>query len=154
MAGYKGFSMSNNAVDAYYAGEKPISKWTKADILQALGELSARYANVPAAALKAALLKRSSWHHTSSRYNKTDFYIVDIDMAERLSESDISALCKATAQEEPVKVTTRRVSYLVWGGSRKHPKATRYEAECEIVGNWAMTPHGKKSTSANGFEWR
>lgn len=32
MAGYNGFSMSNNAVAAYEDGEKPLSKWTKADI--------------------------------------------------------------------------------------------------------------------------
>jgi len=29
MSGYDGYSMSNNAVDAYENGEKPISKWTK-----------------------------------------------------------------------------------------------------------------------------
>lgn len=29
MAGYSGYSMSNNAVDAYESGEKPRSKWTK-----------------------------------------------------------------------------------------------------------------------------
>ena len=32
MAGYCGYSMSNNAVDAYNNGEKPISKWKKQDI--------------------------------------------------------------------------------------------------------------------------
>lgn len=34
MAGYNGFSMSNNAVAAYEDGEKPLSKWTKADIFE------------------------------------------------------------------------------------------------------------------------
>lgn len=33
MAGYSGYSMSNNAVDAYENGEKPYSKWTKQDLL-------------------------------------------------------------------------------------------------------------------------
>ena len=32
MAGYRGFSMSNNAVDAYNSGEKPFSKWTIGEI--------------------------------------------------------------------------------------------------------------------------
>lgn len=36
MAGYNGFSMSNNAVAAYESGEKPISKWTKTDIIEAI----------------------------------------------------------------------------------------------------------------------
>lgn len=33
MAGYNGYSMSNNAVAAYQDGEKPLSKWTKKEIL-------------------------------------------------------------------------------------------------------------------------
>ena len=36
MAGYNGWSMSNNAVMAYKDGEKPLSKWTKKDILDAI----------------------------------------------------------------------------------------------------------------------
>ena len=39
MAGYCGYSMSNNAVDAYNNGEKPISKWKKQDILSEIQEL-------------------------------------------------------------------------------------------------------------------
>lgn len=33
MAGYNGWSMSHNAVTAYAGGEKPLSKWTKTNIL-------------------------------------------------------------------------------------------------------------------------
>ncbi len=33
MAGYKKYSMSNNAVDAYDRGLKPLSKWTKEAII-------------------------------------------------------------------------------------------------------------------------
>lgn len=36
MAGYNGFSMSNNAVSAYENGEKPLSKWTKKNIIGAI----------------------------------------------------------------------------------------------------------------------
>ena len=36
MAGYNGFSMSNNAVAAYEDGEKPLSKWTKANIFDTI----------------------------------------------------------------------------------------------------------------------
>lgn len=38
MAGYCGYSMSNNAVDAYNDGEKPLSKWTKRAIIEAIEE--------------------------------------------------------------------------------------------------------------------
>ena len=34
MSGYNGYSMSNNAVEAYDSGKKPFSKWTKLDFLQ------------------------------------------------------------------------------------------------------------------------
>lgn len=36
MSGYSGYSMSNNAVDAYESGEKPRSKWTKKVLLSAI----------------------------------------------------------------------------------------------------------------------
>ena len=36
MAGYNGFSMSNNAISAYESGEKPLSKWTKTEIVNAI----------------------------------------------------------------------------------------------------------------------
>jgi hypothetical protein len=36
MAGYNGWSMSNNAVDAYENGEMPLSKWNKEAILDAI----------------------------------------------------------------------------------------------------------------------
>lgn len=38
MAGYNGWSMSNNAVEAYSNGEKPLSKWTKADIFDTIND--------------------------------------------------------------------------------------------------------------------
>ena len=38
MAGYNGWSMSNNAVAAYEDGEKPLSKWTKTDIFGMIEE--------------------------------------------------------------------------------------------------------------------
>lgn len=36
MSGYNGWSMSNNAIAAYEDGEKPLSKWTKAEILDTI----------------------------------------------------------------------------------------------------------------------
>lgn len=37
--GYRGYSMSNNAVAAYEDGEKPLSKWSKSDIILAVAEI-------------------------------------------------------------------------------------------------------------------
>lgn len=38
MAGYNGFSMSNNAIQAYKNKERPISKWTKTAIFDAIAQ--------------------------------------------------------------------------------------------------------------------
>ena len=85
MTGYVGYSMSNNAVDAYNAGEMPFSKWTKTAILQQVTEI---YGKTLAQAvsgwslpkLKGVFLYKSSWHHTSKMYNRTDFYSVRQDL--------------------------------------------------------------------------
>ena len=80
MAGYCGYSMSNNAVDAYNNGEKPISKWKKQDILSGIQELDidlqcdfAKLQKAPVKFLKELCLYQSSWHHTSSYYNELIF---------------------------------------------------------------------------------
>lgn len=80
MAGYNGYSMSNNAVQAYECGEKPYSKWTKSDILGEIpGDLLGSAKKLTLSELKGLFLHRTSWHHTSSHYNRTDFYSVEAD---------------------------------------------------------------------------
>lgn len=93
MAGYSGWSMSNNAVDAYSNGEKPLSKWTKADIFDTIEEQEIelkcsmeKFKKLPVKVLKEVCLRYSSWHHTSNHYNQTDFYSLDISRIENLTE--------------------------------------------------------------------
>lgn len=88
MSGYFGYSMSNNAITAYSNGEKPISKWTKTAILEAItaeieeenlpSELFQDAQKLTAKQLKM-FLRQSSWHHTSKHYNRTIFYSLDTD---------------------------------------------------------------------------
>ena len=77
-AGYSGFSMSNNAVDAYMSGEMPLSKWTKQAIIDRVEKIDSSKVDLvkqlPITILKDKLLWNSSWHHTSMHYNKTEFY--------------------------------------------------------------------------------
>lgn len=85
MAGYNGYSMSNNAVMAYSNGEKPLSKWTRSAILTAIvgmimdgdlpEEIIADVDGAKTATLKEFLVP-TSWHHTSSHYNRTTFYML------------------------------------------------------------------------------
>ena len=165
MAGYYGYSMSNNARAAYSFGEKPISKWTKAEILEGIASIEPRFAEAlkkcSLATLKKHGLRASSWHHTSSWYNTTNFYEIaegricdwtDEDVQSIIAEDLESRRNKDSTKVEPAPAPiVRKCTYLVWSGSRKHPKSTRYTEECEIVGNWAMTSNGRKSITANGF---
>lgn len=96
MAGYNGYSMSNNAVAAYEDGEMPLSKWTKTAILNVISEnceMADEKANLlkkmTAKELKDAFLKRSSWHHTSMFYNCTNFYALDFEAIEKTSSEEI-----------------------------------------------------------------
>lgn len=161
MAGYYGYSMSNNAVDAYASGEKPWSRWTKTEILEAIDELISdgfelpvdrkALGKVPAKRLKQLVLGRSSWHHTSSWYNATDFYEVSEFRLECLTEADLIAP-EAEPRQEEQKPERWVCEVMEWSGSRKHPKATVVEVEGEISGNWLHLDNGtKKSTTARGF---
>lgn len=78
MTGYDGYSMSNNARIAYANGERPLSKWSKKDIIQIVGaDVINRNPQLKALTLKelrATFLTRTAWHHTSKFYNETNFY--------------------------------------------------------------------------------
>ena len=151
MAGYNNYSMSNNAVLAYQTGEKPKSKWTKKEIIEELRNqtedlkvdikaLEKRSVSI----LREVALVQSSWHHTSSHFNRTDFYMVD---ASRIEEEDLKIEKKEITEKQV------RAHYLEWSGTRNHPKATDHEEWGTIKGNWFYGDSGtKKSITGNGFK--
>lgn len=158
MAGYYNYKMSYNAIAAYEDGEKPRSKWAKGDIINALqGEgIEPEKIKLLQAArvedLRRVCLVCSSWHHTSSYYNKTDFYSINIDMIQETSPDELKQLLKP----EEKKVITEyraRCCFLVWSGTRKHPKATQEESTGTIRGAWFYSDTGyKKNINSNGFK--
>lgn len=160
-SGYKGFSMSNRAVEAYKDGEMPLSKWSKQLIIDEVLEYDhftkddlKKYTKK---VLTGYFLKRSSWHHTGKFCNETDFYSINSNRAENGSIDDLEELkeyCKKeTKKVEKLKVTKAKAKYLEWSGSRSHPKATEVEDYAVIIGNWAyFTGGNKKSLSSNGFK--
>lgn len=76
-AGYAGYSMSNNAVKAYENNERPLSRWTLALVKAYIAEQEGiEVEDFEIVGFWKSLLKKTSWHHTSSRYNRTDFYSV------------------------------------------------------------------------------
>lgn len=136
MAGYNGFSMSNNACAAYGDGRMPISKWTRAEILSRIESIRpdslALFQKVKVSVLKDRLLSCSEWHHTSSWYNKTKFYKIDEDLILKMTEDDIREM--ASIQSEPKKVDEPNnflgtIHYLEWSGTRKHPHASEMVLE-------------------------
>ena len=138
MAGYYNFSMSNNARTAYANGEKPLSRWTKEEILSELEEETAeKLKPLTARELREILLYRSSWHHTSSRYNRTSFYSINKDKAEEITEEEIREIIKMRKERiiegKEVKETstpsyiTALVQYTEWEGTRNHPKPVNKE---------------------------
>lgn len=158
MAGYHGYSMSNNAVNAYEDGEKPISKWTKTDIINEILSINPKLdekllKKVNVSILKNNALTYAGWHHTSNHYNETNFYKIDDDV-ENWTDDFVKTLTAAQVEkkEEP-KEEKALCEYLVWSGTRNHPKATTFQSEGTIKGNWFYLPNGtKKSINANGFK--
>lgn len=83
MAGYDGFSMSNNALAARNEGRYPAS--VVADRVAKFR----RFRGCTAADVRA-VLSASEWHHTSARYNRTSFYdlrdLASLDTRQELAQ--------------------------------------------------------------------
>lgn len=103
MAGYHGYSMSNNAMDAYDNGEMPMSKWSKKAIIEGIEEWIddedielkcslAEIKKLPLVALREYFLEYSSWHHTSKFYNATSFYSLDVDYIKEMTDEDVERI--------------------------------------------------------------
>jgi len=162
MAGYHGFSKSNNAVYAEENGCFPASTL-------------ARRLGVQVGAIKA-LMESSEWHHSSKYYNKVDYYdgaamlaVLVGDMSEFDGE-DIAEATKLLAALKAWKAPTKTervwtdctVNWIEWSGSRTRPKADKRSAEgCTVTHRGGafvdvVLPTGKtfrKKLDANGFSF-
>ena len=157
MAGYHNYSMSNNAVSAYESGEKPLSKWTKAEMVkQAIPYLTcdvSLFKRLTVKEMRRVALCESSWHHTSSWYNKTSFYSIDDDYLSIITDEEIRRIIERRIPKEETYEQKCICEFLEWSGTRKHPKATVVTEEGVIKGNWFYRNDGtKKSINANGFK--
>lgn len=164
MSGYYRYSMSNNAKDCYDLNIKPMSKWSKTDILESLEDYEinqdvlAELKKCNVKQLRKICLSCEEWHHTSSYFNKTNFYKIDSNIEDLTVEelkTQINLLNEKFLKEEEKKSNEKkaRCKYLEWSGTRKHPKAIECESIGTIKGNWFYLPSGtKKSISAKGFE--
>lgn len=161
MTGYASdWSMSNNAVDAYSRGLRPMSKWKKQAILAELptGEVERLALHLlPLALLREEFLEYEEWHHTSKQYNETCFYRPEIpewaedaaavaDFADEWRRRRTDAENAARSSAKPVKA---RVAYTVWD-ERKRPR--QVEEYALVIGTWAHTESGRrKRTGGSHF---
>lgn len=151
-SGYSGWSMSVNAARAYRGGEKPASKWTKAEMLEALRdaaeELEIQLPDTLGKLRKDALFSRlfscSSWHHTSIMCNETDFYYVDYDaiesltpeLVERWLAEDAAAKGEGSGDPAEAKPEYARVSFTEWVGTGNYKRAVDQDGWGELRGGW------------------
>lgn len=99
--GYVGWSMSVRAQEAYDEGEMPLSKWSKSVLLDVIHEYKdcneldfdiELLKKITLKTLKDRFLKYSSWHHTSKFCNCTDFYAIDEDAIDELTDDKIKEI--------------------------------------------------------------
>lgn len=98
--GYKGQSMSVNAVWAYDRGEKPLSKWTKAAILEEIENIFDEFPEKKAEMIKKMTLTElrenflnyTAYHHTGKFYNSTNFYQLNAERVENITAEEIKEI--------------------------------------------------------------
>jgi len=100
MAGYDGYSKSNNALLAESEGKLPLSR--------AITEV-ARIAGCTRKAARESLLAigPSEWHHTSKHYNRTDYY----DVAAAVRRVHAQPLLAALPSDWKARMTAIRTEH-------------------------------------------
>ena len=159
MAGYNYTEgMSNNALDAYHEGKKPLSKITIKDLKEAGWKGTKKQALELA---KNGHWKAAEWHHSGGTwYNQVSFY----------DPQDLQTIDSSISVDEPVneKIWYPKISrwledkdynvkgsFPIFGGSRSRPKYLGEEEFQGILkGNWIfLDDGGKKKADGNNIKW-
>lgn len=144
MAGYSGFSKSNNAVFAENNGMYPAST-------------SAKKLGVKSGSVKA-LLSAKEWHHTSKYYNKTQYY----ELEEAIENIDALKSWRPLPKNQKT-FENCEVSWVEWQGVGNYKRRVEYKVSGVIVikkGDWYHFDHKvtekytkkmRKNGKTNGF---
>ena len=152
-SGYVGCQMSERAKEAYDNGERPMSKWTKWDILCELeydfdDDTIAKLSKYSTQAIKNVCLEWTSWHHTGSYANETDFYQVidgrDVDLVQMFKDLDAEDKClkdeRIQKKEEKKKIDMTEIKcqfeYGKWSTYNSHYYLNWYKRYGIKKGNW------------------
>ena len=124
MAGYYNYSKSNNAIAAERNGRYPASH-------------AAKMLGVPVAWVK--LQGTNEWHHTSARYNVTNYYDLEtlqehLDTPEGQEQlAQVRAEEAATKRVETTVLTDATVRWVEWTGFQRFRKAVEHKEEGATV---------------------
>lgn len=98
----------------------------------------------------------SSWHHTSSFYNKTNHFNL-FDIADFLLTTDFRALerkYKDSKRKIPIDLKYGVLEFDIWGGTRRHPVIIGQEEVAGIIkGDWLHTSYEKHKINARKTVW-
>lgn len=163
--GYVGSKRSVNSQYAIDNYELPLSKYTKENWLSFINEyykddnLLKSFSMDIIKFVAKEEIQASSWHHTSSFYNKTNHYDMNL-VAEYIikNHDSIKEEYKKYLEEKSKKNMNYSLvvfEYQVWGGSRKHPKLVEEKKNIGIlVGAWIYDLNNKKhKASANKINY-
>lgn len=163
---YSAYSRSNRSREAIENYEIPLSLINKGLIDRFIHEYKEYeiLKNVPIYLWKyqAKLTGASSWHHTGTKFKKTDHYNL-FKIGDELLSKNIDELKKDYKNEKKFNEEQQKNYYYtvlysqIWGGTRKHPKIIDYEYIAGIeVGDWVFYKDYKSikkaKTTANKIE--
>lgn len=131
-SGYVGYARSVRSHEAIKNDELPLSQFNKDTIGDFLGrsdiENIGRLRKYPVAFWKfvAKEVGPTSWHHTSSHFNQTDHYDLDV-VAEEMLDDDYYEREYERMKEKKKRAGMADLKYAVldaqiWGGSRNRPQ--------------------------------
>lgn len=146
--GYIGNKMSERALEAHNSGERPYSQWTKDDLIDELSyylddETCEKARKLTLGELRGELLYCSSWHHTGTYYNRTEFYSIDETEVEKLTIERIDKIIRTRTRtprqpkvkEKPLYVTAK-IQYTEWEGQyRRYRRPVEHIAIVQYMSN-------------------
>lgn len=127
-SGYVGYSMSVRAKEAYENNEKPKSQWSKDELVDAVLSFNSNVdekmvKKLSVDYLRQNFLEMTSWHHTGKFFNRTDFYSINEDAIEQLTNEDITKHLDYVKSERAEKLAMK-------------DKIAQKKKEDEILGNY------------------
>ena len=151
--------MSNNALDAYDRGVKPLSRITVLDLNQAGWRHTKAFAKFLAA---EGFWSSAEWHHSGGEwFNKVDFYDPAELVSKWLALDDAGKENWKTRHAESRKSSFEsdgrcvEGSYTLWGGTRRRPQRIGRESFTgTLIGDWIhVSGGGRKKASGAHINW-